>query len=331
MSSKPGDHIRLGLFVLAGSILLVVGLYMLGSKRNLFTSTVEISTNFHNAGGLRPGNNVRYAGINVGTVEGVRIMDDATVLVTMAIRAKDAAYIRDNAIASLGSDGLMGNKLVNIAPGEGAGSTIVDGVVLASSIPLDTDQMMRTLDRTNRNMAAITDDLRDLSDRLTRPGGLIHLLSDTSLTADVRGSLGDLKRSVEHVRSATASVDAMLVDVKAGKGALGMLVSDPGTEAQVRDWLATMQQLADSLSHASAQVDRFAAGLNTPGGLGYTLTRDTAVAGEVRRTIQQLEKSSVLLEEDLRALQRNWFFRKYFKEQEKVRKKEQQGDRSGPQ
>lgn len=321
MASKPSDHIKLGIFVLAGSVLLVVGLYMLGSKRNLFTSTVDISTNFHNAGGLRPGNNVRYAGINVGTVEGVRIMNDTSVLVTMAIREQDAEYIRDNAIASLGTDGLMGNKLVNIAPGVGTGNAIVDGTILDSSIPLDTDQMMRTLDRTNMNMAEITDDLKELSKRLTQPGGLIHMLSDSVLALEMRSSITDLQRSVDHVRSATSSVDVMLADVKAGKGALGMLVSDPATEKQVRDGLAAMQRMADTLAHASAQVDRFAASLNTPGGIAYALAHDTAAAGDVRRTMANLEKSSETLEENLRALQRNFLFRKYFKEKAREERK----------
>jgi len=323
MASKPSDHIKLGLFVLAGSALLVVGLYMLGSKRNLFRSTVKVSTTFHNAGGLRPGNNVRYAGINVGTVEGVRIINDTAVLVTVAIREEEAEYIRDNAIASLGSDGLMGSKLVNIGPGEGEGALIVDGTVLDSSVPLDTDQMMRTLDRTNLNMAAITDDLKNLSDRLTRTGGIIHMLSDPVLAGEMRTSITDLQRSVDHVRTATSNVNVMLADVKEGKGVLGMLVSDPATEQQVRDGLAAMQRMADTLAHASAQVDRFAAGLNTPGGLGHTLTRDTASAGEVRRTLANLEKSSSTLEENLRALQRNWFFRKYFKEQEKEQRRKE--------
>jgi phospholipid/cholesterol/gamma-HCH transport system substrate-binding protein len=314
MASKPSDHIKLGLFVLAGSALLVVGLYMLGSKRNLFRSTVEVSTHFHNAGGLRPGNNVRYAGINVGTVEVVRIVNDTNVLVTMAIREQDAEYIRDNAIASLGTDGLMGNKLVNLAAGEGHGNDIVDGTVLVSSMPLDTDQMMRTLDRTNMNMAEITDDLKELSERLTKPGGLIHMLSDSALALDMRTSITDLQRSVEHVRAVTANANAMIADVKAGKGVLGMLVSDPATEQQVRDGLAAMQRMADTLAHASSQVDRFAKGLNTPGGVAYTLAHDTATANDVRRTMANLEKSSETLEENLRALQRNFLFRKYFRE-----------------
>ncbi|MCW5899376.1 MAG: MCE family protein [Flavobacteriales bacterium] len=326
MPTTKGDNIRLGLFVLAGTLLLIVGLYMLGSKQDLFRSTVEINARFHNAGGLRPGNNVRYAGINVGTVREVRIVSDTAVLVTMSIRSKEAVHIQDNAVASLGSDGLMGNKLVNIGPGEGLGAPIRDGVELAGSMPLDTDQMMRTLDRTNVNMAEITDDLRALTERLTQPGGVLHMLSDTLLAMDMRLAIVDLRRSVEHVRSATASVDIMLADVKAGRGALGMLVSDPATEAQVREGLAALQRMADTLAHASARLDQFAEGLNTPGGMGEVLTRDTTAGGDVRRTLTNLEKSSATLEENLRALQRNWFFRKYFREQEKEKAKELKRD-----
>lgn len=317
MAQNKNDNLRLGLFILAGTAVLIVGLYLLGSRQDMFRSTVQVHATFHGVAGLRPGNNVRYAGINVGTVSGIRILSDTSVLVTMSIREKDAMHIRDNAVASLGSDGLMGNKLVNIGPGEGHGETISDGVVLQSSMPLDTDLMMRTLDRTNANMAAITDDLRELSDRINRPGSLVYLLSDTLLAGDVRRSLEELARATTHVRSATENVEAIMADVQAGKGALGLLVGDPDTEQQVRQWLATMQQLADTLARTSARVDRFAAGLEEPGGLGHALAHDTALAGDLRRTLGNLEQGSGTLEENLRALQRNWFFRKYFKEQEK--------------
>jgi len=266
---------------------------------------------------LRTGNNVRYAGINVGTVRSIRIVSDTAVLVTMDIRQKEAGHIRSNAIASLGNDGLMGSKLVNLGPGDGEGIPITDGVQLRSSVPLDTDLMMRTLDRTNANMAAITDDLRELSGRLNASGGFVRMLGDSVLAAQVRLALEDLGGSARQLRSATAQVDGVLTDVSAGKGLIGMLVGDPAAEQQVRDWLGTMQHLSDSLARAAAQVDRFAEGLNTPGGLGHALSRDTAMAGEVRRTLQQLERSSALLEEDLKALQRNWFFRRYFKEKER--------------
>ncbi len=117
-----------------------------------------------------------------------------------------------------------------------------------------------------------------------------------------------------------------MADVRAGKGAIGTLVSDPAAEEQVRQWLTSMQTLADSLASTSAQIDRFTTALNTPGSLGHTLTQDTAVAGDVRRTLSQLERSSVVLEEDLKALQSNWFFRNYFKQKDKERQKELKRD-----
>ncbi|MBK8499720.1 MAG: MCE family protein [Flavobacteriales bacterium] len=319
MSAKKGDHIRLGLFVLAGSAVLVVGLYMLGSKRNLFSNTMEVRTTFHNAGGLRPGNNVRYAGINVGTVEGVSIQNDTTVLVTLMIREDETTYILDNAIASLGSDGLMGNKLVNIEPGDGHGEPLTDGVMLPSTIPLDTDAMLRTLDVTNDNLAAITADVRILSERLTRPGSVIDLFSDTALASQLRASLGELNATATAARSATEQVSALVSDVRGGKGVLGTLIGDPVAQGQVKDMLARLQQFSDSLASAAGEVSRFSSALNDRNGLANVLTQDTTVAGEVRRSIANLETGSETLNENLKALQRNWFFRKYFKEKERKR------------
>jgi len=317
MAASKTDHLRLGLFVLAGTIVLVAGLYLLGAKRGLFRNTITVTAHFGQVSGLRPGNNVRYAGIDVGTVRSIRIVSDTAVLVTMEVRARDVGHIRTNAIASLGNDGLMGSKLVNLGPGDGPAGPIQDGTILRSSVPLDTDLMMRTLDRTNTNLAAITDDLRQLSGRLNAPGGLGQLLGDTILARQVRTALDDLGHSAAHLRSATGDVENVMADVQGGHGVMGLLVGDPDAEQQVRGWLASIGPLIDTLAQAAAQVDRFAEGLGTPGGLGHTLTRDTAVAGDVRRTLQQLERSSVLLEEDLRALQRNWFFRRYFREKEK--------------
>lgn len=317
MAKEGNVAVRLGLFVLAGTLLLVLGLYLLGSKRGLFKSTITVSAEFRQVGGLRPGNNVRYAGINVGTVDRLTIVNDSTVRVEMALREDQAAHIRVNAIASIGSDGLMGNKLVNIEPGDGASEPIGEGGMLATSLPLDTETMLRTLDLTNENLAAITTDLRQLAERLNRPGSVLDLFSDTVLATQLRSSLGELSATARAARSATEQANALITDVRSGKGALGTLVGDPVAEQQVKDLLQQLQQLSDSLASAAGEVDRFSAGLNDPKGLAHALTQDTAVAGDVRRSIANLEKGSETLNENLKALQRNWLFRRYFKEKEK--------------
>jgi len=316
MASK-GDPLRLGLFVLAGTVVLAIGLYLLGSKRNLFSSTISVEGTFEQVNGLRPGNNVRYMGINVGTVEHITIANDTAVRVEMAIRADDAEHIRDNVVATVGSDGLMGNRLVNLVPGDSGGALIIDGAMLRTSVPLDTDVMLKTLDRTNDNLAVITDEVRVLATKLNTPGNAVDLLTDTLLAADLTTALSELREAATHARSAIQGIDGLMGDVRSGKGALGALVSDPAAEAQVRTMLTNLAHVSDSLQAATADLSRFSGSLNKPGGLAYTLVSDTALALDVRHTLVRLDTGAALLNEDLRALQRNWLFRKYFKEKEK--------------
>ena len=320
MATK-GDPLRLGLFVLAGTIVLALGLYLLGSKRNLFSSTITVEGTFRQVNGLRPGNNVRYMGINVGTVEHISIVNDTAVHVEMAIRADDAAHIRDNVMATIGSDGLMGNRLVELVPTNSEGAPIADGTVLRTSVPLDTDVMLKTLDRTNDNLAVITDEVRILATKLNTPGNAVDLLSDTLLAADLAMALTELREAASNARAATQGIDDMLGDVRSGKGVIGALLSDPAAETQVRTMLKNLEHVSDSLQAATADLSRFSGALNKPGGLAYTLVADTAFAKDVRNTVVRLDTGAALLNEDLRALQRNWFFRKYFKEKEKAQRK----------
>ncbi|MBK9193678.1 MAG: MCE family protein [Flavobacteriales bacterium] len=320
MANERTNILKLGVFVLAGTLLLVLGLYLLGAKRDLFSRTLDVSAEFKEVSGLRAGSNVRYAGINVGTVVDITIVSDTLVMVEMMIRRKDAAHIRTDAVAEIASDGLMGNKLVNIIPGEGTGGPLADGNVLKSSPGLDTDAMLRTLGTSNENLVSITGDLRELAQRLNSEDGLLTLLTDTLLVVDVRNMVADVRGAAANAREITQRANDVVRNLQAGEGALGVLVSDPAAEQQVRQVIGNLQHVSDSLALVAQELSRFAEGLNKQGGLGHTLTRDTAVVSDVKRVIANLDTSSATLTEDLRALQRNWFFRKYFKEKEKERK-----------
>jgi phospholipid/cholesterol/gamma-HCH transport system substrate-binding protein len=322
MSKETGNYARLGLFVLAGTTVLIVGLYLLGSKRNLFTSSVHISATFHEVAGLRPGNNVRYAGINVGTVERITILNDTAVLVELSIRSEEAEHIRTSAQASIGSDGLMGNKLVSIDAGSGEGGPVVDGTMLRTREALDTELMMRTLGRTNENLALITDDLRMLSARLNDPDNVIGMLADTSLAFALRQALYDLQASAGNAYALTAGVNSMVLDAQHGEGALGVLISDRDAEQDMRRMLGDLRMAADTLGIAIGRISDFSRSLDQGPGLAHAVVRDSVMANDVRRMISRLDTSTVLLNEDLRALQSNWFFRRYFKQQEKAERKE---------
>jgi phospholipid/cholesterol/gamma-HCH transport system substrate-binding protein len=317
MADERGKTLKLGLFVLAGTTVLVLGLYLLGAKRELFSRTMDVSARFSDVSGLRKGNNVRYAGIDVGTVQDITIMGDTLVVVDMMIRKDAAEHIRLNATAVVASDGLMGSKLVSIVPGDGPGEALFDGCVLQTSQGLDTDAMLRTLGTSNENLVAITGDLRDLTARLNSENGLLSLLTDTLLVKDVKGIVSDVGGAATNTRETTVRANALMQGLQAGNGAMGVLMSDEAAEGQVRQLLGNVQQVSDSLTLVAQQLSRFAAGLNKEGGLGHTLTRDTAVATDVKRMVANLDTSSATMSENLRALQRNWFFRKYFREKKR--------------
>lgn len=297
--------------------MLVLALYLMGTRKDLFSRAITISTDLAEVGGLREGNNVRYAGIDVGIVDAIEIINDTVVRVYMNIRVDDAVHIRSSAMASVGSDGLMGNKLVNLLPGDGPGEVIADGTSLRSVQRLDTDAMMRTLERTNANLAAITDDLRSVSERLNDPDNLVGMLTDTAMGGVLRDAVHQLNAAAWNARSLTDGVNSLVADVEGGKGAIGVLLADDGAEADVRRMLAELHAASDTLGLAIGRIDRFSRSLENEKGLVHTLTRDTVMAADMRRMMIRLDTTTTLLNEDLRALQRNWLLRKYFKEQEK--------------
>ncbi|MBK8531970.1 MAG: MCE family protein [Flavobacteriales bacterium] len=321
MAEEKAQRFKLGLFVLAGTVVLVLTLYLMGTRKDLFSRSVTISADMGEVGGLRAGNNVRYAGIDVGIVDAIEILNDTVVRVHMNIRVEHAGHIRSSALASVGTDGLMGNKLVNLLPGDGPGEEITEGILLRSVQRLDTDAMMRTLDRTNDNLAAITDDLRRVTERLNDPDNLVGLLTDTALGAVVRDAVLQLNATAWNARSLTDGINSMVADVEGGKGAIGVLLADEGAEADVRRMLSELHSASDTLGMAIGRIDRFSRSLENDKGLVYTLTQDTALATDVRRMMVRLDTTTILLNEDLRALQRNWLLRKYFKEQEEKERK----------
>lgn len=320
MAEENSQRIKLGLFVLGGTLLLVLALYLMGTRKDLFSRSITISSDLQGVGGLRTGNNVRYAGIDVGIVDEIEIISDTVVRVQMSIRTEHAEHIRTNALASVGTDGLIGNKLVNLLPGEGSGDPISDGDELMSVSSLDTDAMMRTLDRTNGNLAAITDDLRKVSERMNDPNNLVGMLTDTTMGGVIREAVHELNAAAGNARSLTEGVNSLVADLEGGKGALGVLLSDKAAEADVRRMLSELNSAADTLGLAIGRIDRFSQSLESDKGLVHTLVRDTALATNVRQMMIRLDTTTLLLNEDLRALQRNFLFRKYFKEKAKEAK-----------
>src|SRR5882757_3853417 len=126
MKTTSGQKIKIGLFAIAGIAVLILAIFFIGNKKSLFTSTFNVHGLFKNVNGLQIGNNVRFAGINIGVVDDIQIMNDTTVKVVLTINTSVKKFIKKDAKMSIGSDGLMGDKLVVVAPGNGMESSEVN-------------------------------------------------------------------------------------------------------------------------------------------------------------------------------------------------------------
>ena len=94
MKTTGSQKAKIGIFTIAGFAILVAGIFIIGSKKNMFSDTFSIYGTFKNVGGLQIGNNIRFAGINVGTVDAIEIMNDTTIQCRYAYQIKSAAFLK---------------------------------------------------------------------------------------------------------------------------------------------------------------------------------------------------------------------------------------------
>jgi len=188
--------IRLGLFVIGGLILFVLAIFIIGKQKNLFNPVFKLTTTFYNIGGLQVGNNVRFSGINVGTVDNIAIINDSTVKIDMLIRKNVWKFIKSDCRVAIGSEGLIGDKLINISQGSFAAPLAKEGQQLESSEPIETDAIMASLQVTAANAEIITQQLAEIMIKInTGNGTLGRLIQDETIAENLNQTIVNLKKS----------------------------------------------------------------------------------------------------------------------------------------
>src|ERR1017187_5435603 len=189
---KAANKVKLGFFVLLGVTFLILGLYYIGSQRNIFHASIKVNAVFNDVNGLVPGNNVRFNGINVGVVSKLSIISDTSVKVDFTIDKNVSKYIYKSALVSIGSDGLLGNKLINIIC-KNDGGQIEEGDALGIKSSVDMENELRTLSATNSNLKDISENLKSVSERLNKSNSLWNLLADTMLAQNIKSSIVNIR------------------------------------------------------------------------------------------------------------------------------------------
>src|SRR6266702_3776125 len=256
-------ELRVGLFVLVGLLVLAVGIFyvtgygFLGAKYRLYGYLPEVS-------GLANGAPVRLDGVEVGNVEAIRIMPRKSgqavekrrnVEVRMRIDQRYQDDILTDSTASLVTEGLLGNRYVNISRGYTGVPIANNGEVKGTEEKAIKEVVERSAD-VMANLQALSDDVRELISGVQQGRGTLgKLLTDEQaynhlnnvlaksdqMVSNIQagqGSLGKLVASEEIYQkaySAVGRVDTMMADIQAQKGSLGKLIYDESIYKNAKD------------------------------------------------------------------------------------------------
>lgn len=314
------NNIRLGIFVTVGTLLFIFAMYLIGEKQDLFGSNFQLKVVFNNVNGLQKGNNVRYAGIDVGTVKAIEILSDTAILVTMVIEDEVREFIKEDAVAVIGTDGLMGNMLINIRPGSPDSRMVEENDTLATLDRIDSDKMLRRLGQTNTNIEIISDNLLEIIEKINKgQGNAGRLLNDSSLAIEIEQTLVNMRLLSQNLNNISRQVEKSISE---GKGTLGALLTDTLLENDVHRMVEDLSTAGENVKKVTTDLKGMMEKMKEEEGLVNTLMTDTSLARNLEQSLENIEKGSKGFSENMEALKHNFLFRGYFRKQEKKKEKE---------
>jgi phospholipid/cholesterol/gamma-HCH transport system substrate-binding protein len=194
MNKESGSSWKLGMFVIMGLVAFTTTIYFVGKQKNLFGSTFRLNSHFANVSGLEVGNNVLFSGINVGTVSEIQLITDTSVVVRLLIKKDVQQFIKSDAMASIGSDGLMGDKVLSISAGTSSKKMVKDNDNIASIKAIEMDEIMRSVKISMDNASIITAELAQFTYNMNHGNGaLSKLITDEKFANSLTKTLTNLQ------------------------------------------------------------------------------------------------------------------------------------------
>lgn len=195
-NNTPKFKTRLGIFIVGGLALFVIAIFLIGRQQNLFNPVFKVTASFYNVSGLQVGNNIRFSGINVGIVDNIHIINDSTVQVDMLIRRNVQEFIKNDSKAAIGSEGIIGDRLVIITQGSSDAPVVKNGQKIASVEPVETDAIIAGMNVSVINAAIITGELAEIMVKINGGSGTIgRLLQDSTIAENLNMTILNLRKS----------------------------------------------------------------------------------------------------------------------------------------
>ncbi len=319
MQKTTIQKIKLGIMVLTGVILFTVGVYLIGAKQSVFTKSFEISSVFKNVKGLRLGNNVRYLGINAGNVQSIDIINDTAIKVTLKMDLSTKAFIKKNAMAKISSDGLVGDMVVNIEPGDGFSETIENNDVIKAFDPIATDEMLSTLSETNENAALLTAGILEITKSINQGKGTLGMLvNDQAVAKDIRQIISNIKETSHRSTRLLKNLEEVSNLIHNESNLVGIMLHDTASANKVKtlidDLYASGIEINTMSENLNVLIQELAKGENS---IVNTLANDSVLNNDLKETLHHINSGSQKFDENMEALKHHPLLKGYFKKKEK--------------
>ncbi len=292
-------------------ILFIVAVYLIGSKQNLFSSNTEVHASFKDIRGLMSGNIVRFAGINIGSVNDIRIVADSSVIVTMTIRDAYTDFIYKNSAVQIGQEGLMGGKIVLISSGDPATGKVEDGDYLPVADGLDIQAMIAQATEMLDEAKGTVANLRSITGKVDSGDGDIgRLLNENYLTDALETATSSLNASLSELNQITAKINN-------GKGDLGKLVNDDSMTTEMNKIMANLTSTTAKADSLVSQLHQTSYSINHGEGVLPRLLNDKQMGLNVDTAIAKVDQGVVEITKAAETISNSWIFRIFSKKKEK--------------
>ncbi|MFP4024192.1 MAG: MlaD family protein [Thiohalospira sp.] len=355
MKKTKINNIKLGLFVGVGALIFILAIYYIGRQSNIFGRNFTVSGDFKDISGLKVGNDVRFSGINIGTVSRVKIINDSLVRVSLNLQNDVRKFIRKDSKMEIGTEGLMGNKIVNIYSGSRNEEIIENGDSLETLEVVNIDNILKQINTSSKNTTIITENIAEITDKINRGEGIFgKIFADEDFSKNIssigtntaeltknfasitdkinheKGTIGmllsdtTLAKEVElagvNLRTSTDNLVAITDQVKKGQGLFGEIFTDTTFTSSLSKSGANFAYTTEKTKKISDNLEKITLQVNEGQGLISKLLFDTAFADSVKITVSSINKSATEIEEAAGVIKRNWLLR-LFSKKEKEKKK----------
>lgn len=322
-TEEAKQDIKLGLFVLVGVVLFLISVVFIGSENNLFSRTFTSYAIFKNVEGLKKGDNVWLSGVKIGTVHEVHIVSEGKVVVELTLKDRQNQFIKKDATAFIGSDGLVGNKIVVIRPGTSK-AILEDTDTIGAFSPADTQDLINIARDVGENTRSLTYDLKTLSKRISDGKGVVgELMTDGEIARDLRAAVDGLRSTSIQTTKASGELASMMYKLNHGDGLVNTLATDTMLTQVFDETLKNVKEVSQNSAKMSANLQELIEKMNSGNNAISLLLADSLFATRMKSTMENAQSASAKLDENMEAMRHNIFLRGYFKKKERREKKNQ--------